>query len=59
MSIQHWEEVLMDFIAGLPMSKGNNVIIVVVDLMTKYVHFYFLYHPFKSSAVGATFMEIV
>jgi hypothetical protein len=28
---QHWEEVSMDFITGLPKFEGNNVIMVVVD----------------------------
>jgi hypothetical protein len=29
--IQHWEEIPMDFIIGLPKSEGNIVIMVVVD----------------------------
>jgi hypothetical protein len=36
---QCWEEVWMHFITGLPKSKGNIVIVVVVDKLTKYVHF--------------------
>ena len=49
----------MDFIKGLPMSKGKNVIMVVVDRLTKYENFCALYHPFKSSIIAAKFMEIV
>jgi hypothetical protein len=56
---QHWEEVSMDFIIGLPKSEGNNVIMVVVDQLTKYAHFFSLSHPFKASTIATTFMEIV
>jgi hypothetical protein len=29
----------MDFIEGLPMSDGNDMIFIVVDRLTKYAHF--------------------
>ena len=29
----------MDFITGLPKSEGKSVIMVVVDILTKYAHF--------------------
>ena len=47
----------MDFIIGLPKSKGRDVIMVVVDRLTKYEHFCALSHPFKSSNVANAFME--
>ena len=47
----------MDFITGLLKSEGNNVIMVVVDRITKYAHFFALSHPFKASTVATTFME--
>jgi hypothetical protein len=56
---QRWEEVSMDFITGLPKSKGKSVIMVIVDRLTKYAHFCALSHPFKASTVATTFMEIV
>ena len=33
---QCWEEVSMDFITGLPKSKGKSVIMAVVDRLTRY-----------------------
>ena len=49
----------MDCITSLPKSEGKNVIMVVVDRLTKYAHFFSLSHPFKESTVAATFMETV
>ena len=49
----------MDFITGLPKSKGKNVIMVLVDRITKYAHFCALSHPFNQRIVVGTFMEIV
>lgn len=33
-----WEHVTMDFITGLPLSRNNSVIMVVVDRLIKYIH---------------------
>jgi hypothetical protein len=54
---QHWEEVSMDFIIGLTKFEGKNVIMVVVDPLKRYAHFFFLSHPFKASIVAIEFME--
>ena len=56
---QCWEEVSMDFITGLPKYEGKRVIMVIVDRLTKYAHFFAVSHPFKASIVTATFMETV
>jgi hypothetical protein len=56
---QHWEEVSMDFITGLPMFEGKSVIMVIVDRLTKYAHFCALSHPFKASTVATAFMETI
>ena len=49
----------MDFIIGLPKSKGKSVIMVVVDRLTKYAQFCALSHPFKASTVSIAFMETI
>jgi hypothetical protein len=54
---QCWEEVSMDFTTGLPKSEENIVIMVVVDQLTKYAHFFSLSHPFKASTIVVSFME--
>ena len=56
---QCWEEVSMDFIRGLPKSEGNIVIMVIVDRITIYAHFFALPHPFKSITVATAFMETI
>ena len=49
----------MDFIIGLPKTEGKNVIMVVVDRITKYAHFCALSHPFKASTIAITFMDTI
>ena len=56
---QHWEEVLMDFIIGLPKFEGKSVIMVVFDRNTKYAHFCVLSYPFKGSTSATSFMETI
>ena len=49
----------MDFIVGLPKSGNKSVIMVVVDRIFKYVHFYALQHPFTASTMVQIFMDHV
>jgi hypothetical protein len=56
---QQWEDVSMYFIIVLPKYEGKTIIMVVVDRLKKYAHFFSHSHPFKEGIVAATFMEII
>ena len=56
---QVWEHVTMDFIEDLPKSEGYATIFVVVDRLTKYVHFILLTHPFTTLKVANKFIREV
>jgi hypothetical protein len=47
----------MDFIEGLPLSDHANTILVVVDHLTKYVHFLTLKHPYTAATVAKLFLD--
>ena len=54
-----WQDMLMDFIEGLPKSEGYEVIMVVVDRLTKYAHFLPLKHPYTTAGVARIFLDTV
>lgn len=54
------EDILLDFIVGLPSPNSFDTILVVVDKFSKYSHFIALSHPFTAKTVAALFCrEIV
>jgi hypothetical protein len=54
-----WKDISMDFITSLPKLGNKSIIIVVVDRLSKYAHFYTLQHPFTASTVAQIFMDQV
>jgi hypothetical protein len=52
---QAWHTISMDFVEGLPKSKGHDTILVVVDKLTKYGHFLPQAHPFAALTIAKLF----
>ena len=49
----------MDFIEGLPISKGKYVIMVVMNRLSKYAHFMGLKYPFTTVVVAQAYLDNV
>lgn len=47
-----WQEISMDFVEGLPKSKGKDSMLVVVDRLAKYCHLIALTHPYSAQEVA-------
>jgi Integrase zinc binding domain/Integrase core domain len=54
-----WCSVGIDFITGLPKHASKDVIMVVVDRLTKYAHFIALSHPYTAVTVAQAFFNNV
>ena len=54
-----WDQVSMDFISGLPKSRGYETILVVVDRLSKYGHFILLKHPYTLRHIAEIFVNEV
>lgn len=54
-----WQEISMDFVDGLPKSKGKDSILVVVDRLTKYCHLIPLSHPYSALKVAQEYLNQV
>jgi hypothetical protein len=55
-----WEEITMDFIAGLPRTqKGYNSIWVVVDRLTKVAHFIPVNTTYSSARLAELYISMI
>ena len=54
-----WLDVSMDFVKGLPKSQSKDVVLVVEDRLTKFVHFFPLSHPYAAVKVAHLYLNYV
>jgi hypothetical protein len=54
-----WEDLSLDFITGLPKSKGYQAVLVLVDRLSKYSHFILLKHPYTAKSIAEVFAREV
>lgn len=54
-----WEDIAMDFIERLPLSNGKSAIFIVVDWLSKYVHFAAISHPYTAPQISKVFFDYV
>ena len=52
-----WTDISLDFIEGLPKASGKEVVLVMVDSLSKYAHFVALSHPFTALTVAQVFLD--
>ncbi|GKD83664.1 putative mitochondrial protein [Tanacetum coccineum] len=52
-----WSSISIDFVQGLPKSQGKDVIMVVVDRLSKYSDFISLAHAFNATQIAQVFLD--
>lgn len=57
---QVWMDISLDFIGALPRIRGKDtILVVVVDRLSKYAHFFVLGHPYSAMEVATVFVKEV
>jgi hypothetical protein len=54
-----WANVAMDFVEGFPRINGKPVILMVIDMLSKYGHFIPLGHLYTATTVAMAFFDTV
>ncbi|VFQ85147.1 unnamed protein product [Cuscuta campestris] len=54
-----WDDITMDFIVGLPPSRGYTTVMVVVDRLSKYSHFAALPAMFDTPKATTLFVDLI
>lgn len=54
---QIWSDISLDFVEGLPTSRGKNVILVVVDRFSNYCHLLSTAHPYSAVSIARLFFD--
>lgn len=54
-----WAEISMDFLTGLPISKGKTIVLTVVDRFSKMAHFLALPKLLSAKEIAETMMNKV
>jgi len=54
-----WVDISLDFVEGLPKSRGKDTILVIADRLSKYAHFLALSHPFTTAGVTQIYFKQV
>lgn len=52
-----WIYINLDFAEGFPKSQGFEAILVVVERLTKYVHFVLVSHPYIVAKIAFLYMQ--
>lgn len=52
-----WTDVCLDFIEGLPKTKNKDMILVIVDRLSKYAYFISLQHPYTAQDVAQCYLD--
>jgi hypothetical protein len=55
--VEAWTSIALDFVTGLPKCEGKEVIMVVIDRLTKFAHFIALSHPYSTLSIVRAFLD--
>lgn len=51
-----WSDISIDLIGGLPIVQGVDIMMVIMDILTKYAHLLPVSHPYTTKGVVELFI---